>query len=210
MPSLLGLRHPVAYSRGIRQVPALEATVRRLLRVVGVGVAASCGPADVDRLPRPAPAETVGDTGPAVPTCLDEPAAVEVGTGVDAFYPLDDLDPVRVVFGSQGGYHVVTGLRACHLDARVAWVTTITHEGSGLVLSRLDYAQRTTDDGPCCGASYGHTGYLYDAYGGPLLEIGGEPTGEFLDGEVLAITIEARDPAGRTAAASRRVVARFR
>ena len=41
----------------------------------------------------------------------DYAPAVEIGTGADAFEPVADGGTVYVVFGPQGGYHILGSLR---------------------------------------------------------------------------------------------------
>jgi hypothetical protein len=73
-----------------------------------VVASASCGPS--------------GPVGPQVVPPVEVPATaptllVDVGTGTSEFVELADGDPVVLVSGGQGGYHVWTGVRV-H-DARI-------------------------------------------------------------------------------------------
>ena len=57
-----------------------------------------------------------GTNGSATPELVAVPATpatlrVEVGTGISEFVELADGDPVNLVYGSQGGYHVWTAIR---------------------------------------------------------------------------------------------------
>jgi hypothetical protein len=40
------------------------------------------------------------------------PSEVTLGTGEDAFVPVDDGDDITIVFGPQGGYHLTGSMRA--------------------------------------------------------------------------------------------------
>jgi hypothetical protein len=52
-----------------------------------------------------------GCGGPAI----DGPPAVELGTGLEAFQPLHDGDPITINMGPQGGYHLWAATRAANL-----------------------------------------------------------------------------------------------
>src|SRR5690606_16727858 len=59
---------------------------------------------------------STGEPEPPPPACLpgDETPTLELGNGEAGFM---DSDAVTLVYGPQGGYHIVLGLRATYLDA---------------------------------------------------------------------------------------------
>ena len=53
-----------------------------------------------------------GCSDPSAPAADAGPPFIELGTGERAFEPLSNGDPVEIVFGPQGGYHVWGTVRA--------------------------------------------------------------------------------------------------
>lgn len=58
--------------------------------------------------------------------------------------PLSDGDEVRLVHGSQGGYHIELDLYATSVDAEVQTVVTVSHDD--LLLTRTTFASTLEDD----------------------------------------------------------------
>lgn len=81
---------------------ALFQCLRVTLSVSVASLASGCGEASVDPLAAPP---------------LDEPPWIEVGTGRHAFVAVDDGAPLELVRGTQGGYHVLLGVRGRGFDA---------------------------------------------------------------------------------------------
>ncbi len=145
------------------------------------------------------------DTG-TPQTCGVTPPELSVGTGVEAFEPLSDLDAVEVVFGPQGGYHIVAALRACHMSPLLTVHIEMIDEATGATVADVDYLAPTLDEGDCCRSRADMYGYL-DVSTVP--GIAGQDPGAYLDGKVIAIAIAASDEDGATADASVRAIAEF-
>ena len=68
---------------------------------------------------------------------FDGPPAVDVGTGVDQFVALHDGDPVPIIHGIQGGYHVWGSVRAHNLapsDVKLRFTLTRVADGAAITL----------------------------------------------------------------------------
>lgn len=65
-----------------------------------------------------------GDSATADPGCVEDPEPVlHIGTGELAYQALDgDGDPIELVHGPQGGFHVVLALEAEGAEATDEWV----------------------------------------------------------------------------------------
>jgi hypothetical protein len=122
------------------------------------------------------------------------PSAVEVGSGSISFVPLTDGDPVDIIKGPQGGYHIWMSLRASkQLDPKLIAVKYIVTELDGgeisLNASRLNLqANGDTNDW------YGLQGLL--------------PNPAAVSGREVLLRIEAEDSAKKTAVDQRRVIPR--
>lgn len=155
------------------------------------------------------PATTTGPTGDSTSepdTCLVEgEPSLQVGTGVDAFEALSELDEVEVVFGPQGGYHVVTAVRVCHMEPLVTVRVQVIDEASSVAVADTSYLAPTLDAGGCCRERADMYGYL-DVGGVP--GVGTQSPGDYLDEEVLVIELSASDELGNEASGAVRVRAR--
>lgn len=78
------------------------------------------------------PAITELDAGP--PEDGGSPR-LEVGTGESTFVALNDGDPVELVHGPQGGYHVLVAVRATSLAATVGYAYEVRDEADAVVLT---------------------------------------------------------------------------
>jgi hypothetical protein len=143
------------------------------------------------------------DTGlPAA--CACEPATIEVGTGADAFEAVAEGDPVTMVHGPQGGWHVLGSARVANLAPIVAIHYTVTVEPEGVLVSDNDYRVQMLADGACGGTYPGMYGYLNVS----ALATGDADTPpELLAGRTLGLRMEATDVAGRAATDELSVVA---
>ena len=87
---------------------------RRLARVGMLVLLAGCTGGDKDSS---GPAR---DSAPPVDplceqdACLCEDPQVSVGTGDDSFVPLEEGDPVMMVHGPQGGWHMLGSVQVAH------------------------------------------------------------------------------------------------
>ncbi|MBW2257840.1 MAG: hypothetical protein JRI25_25005, partial [Deltaproteobacteria bacterium] len=134
-------------------------------------------------------------------SCLDNDPTVEVGTGELGFQSLSELDPVILVFGPQGGYHILGAAWVCNMPIPALVRFKIVHEESETLISDVLYRVRDPNEPPCCGFQTNLFGYI-DARNMP----GGdtESIPDLLAGEVVVMTM-AVDDETYTCTDSRRV-----
>ncbi len=163
----------------------------------------SCGPVPSDTASRPA---LPADSSDAVSeTCFDDAPFLEIGTGSSTWEPLEALDPVTMVHGPQGGWHILGGAAVHHTNAIVRIDFTITDAASGVVVSAVSYSIQLLREPDSC------TGHVANLYG--YLDVSGLDDGtgqtphELLDGSTLLMEMAATDSAGRIARGSLQVVA---
>ncbi|MEQ1504519.1 MAG: hypothetical protein ABMB14_19935 [Myxococcota bacterium] len=96
-----------------------------------------------------------GSTGACV-------AGITLGTGVDAFTPLSDDDPLAIVYGPQGGYHLPLAVRGCGAvpDAVDSHLTGDDPDGRRVVDLTVAHGWVPVDD--CCADALDLRGYLPD------------------------------------------------
>lgn len=141
--------------------------------------------------------------GELAPGCGEAAATVEVGTGEDTFTPLADGDPLTMVHGPQGGWHLLASARVTDTRSVVAITyTAATAAGVQVVWNR--YVVDLVPEAGCTGVYAGMYGYL-DVH---ALEDGEADTPpELLAGEELTLTLTVEDADGRVAVGEKRVVA---
>ena len=119
--------------------------------------------------------------------------AVEVGTGVDRFEPLEPGTDVEIVHGSQGGWHVLGAVRTWGLADVVRLTYTIERASDGALLSdNLFTVVSQPTPGACSREFSGLFGVL------SIAAIPHEDTdtpASLLDGERLRLVIAAEDDA---------------
>ncbi|MBX2800796.1 MAG: hypothetical protein KTR31_24150 [Myxococcales bacterium] len=132
---------------------------------------------------RPTADTPTGDTGTPAPTCS---ASVQLGTGIDAFEPLSAGDPLVMVFGPQGGYHLPLAVRACDLGkvARTVVVATPVGGTERVVDVTLDHLWWPESE--CCGV-------LLDLHGFLFLDSDPDWSPPVLDGTRVHVAIEVDD-----------------
>ena len=140
---------------------------------------------------RPDPPDT-GDP------CFWDPPEVEVGTGDDAFESLAAGDPVVMVHGPQGGWHMLGSVRVRHTTPVVNIRFTIdTVAGVSIADNNLNVL--LVDEGDCQGSYPGMYAYLDVRE----LEEGDRDTPpELLSYETLLMTAIITDQQDRVVAAS--------
>ena len=97
----------------------------------------SAPPADSAADSAPPAADSGGeDTAPPGDPCLpgDDPWLM-VGEGEAAFSEFQPGDPVELVHGPQGGYHVTLAIRAGYLDNSAPWIVRLAAVVEGEVLA---------------------------------------------------------------------------
>ena len=85
---------------------------------------------------------------------------VEIGTGEDGFEPLFAGDPVTMVHGPQGGWHVLGSVRIWNMGPIVDinfHVTSVLREA---VVAENNYRVATVAETDCTGLFWGMYGYL--------------------------------------------------
>lgn len=146
-----------------------------------------------------------GCTGGDPPVDCENPVvAVEIGTGDQSFEPLADGDPVTMVHGPQGGWHVWGSLRATGFAALVDIRYTIEDLDSGVFVCDQQYRVQTASVSECQGEYVGMFGYL-DV--GELAAGDADTPPELLAGHELEMCMRATDADGHDETACVRVVA---
>jgi len=112
--------------------------------------------------------------------------------GVQAgFESLAELDPVTLVFGPQGGYHIVGAARVCNMPVPAYVTFRIVHEETGALISNVLYGVNLENEPPCCASRANLYGYLdtREMPGGGQVE----DTVDLLADEVVVMTMEVED-----------------
>jgi hypothetical protein len=131
--------------------------------------------------------------------CACDAPSAEIGGGAYAFEPLAPGDPLVMVHGPQGGWHVLASLRLrSTLDiVDVAYAIDVLPDGPRV--SDQAYRVQLVPDGACAGTYPGMYGYL-DVSG--LADGEADTPPELLGGRALRLTLAATDAEGRVATAT--------
>ena len=142
------------------------------------------------------------DTGPR--PCFADPPAVTIGTGEASFLSLSDGDPVTMVHGPQGGWHIAGSVRIDNMDDVVDIRFTITEPSSGLVISDNTYRVMLVPSGRCTGEFISMYGYLavHEMAEGLM-----DTPPELLADAPLQLQMDVTDTSSRTTSASLSVIA---
>ncbi len=100
------------------------------------------------------------DTGTGPEACTDLPARVEIGTGDSTFEALVEAEPVVMVHGPQGGWHMLGSVRTHSMHNIIEVHYTVTDVESGVRVSDNNYRVAVVEDGECTGYYPGMYGYL--------------------------------------------------
>lgn len=138
------------------------------------------------------------------PCAAFDPFTLELGTGEETFETLEDGQPVMMVHGPQGGWHMLASARLENTTERVELHFVITHLDSGVVVADNTYKTRLETTGECQGQFVGMYGYL-NVF--PLAEGDDNTPPELLSYEDLRFDMTATDSEGRIATDSRLVLA---
>jgi len=144
----------------------------------------------------------VDDTG--TDSCWDKTPTIEVGTGETTFEPLEDGDPVVMVHGPQGGWHMLGSVRIHSMESIIEVSYTITDEISGVRVSDNTYRVAVVVDGECTGFYPGMYGYLTVD---ELVTPAANRPPELLSYKTLEMKMDVTDYGGRTASKTVRVIA---
>jgi hypothetical protein len=144
--------------------------------LAGAGCTAADDDAPADRVagdetPVDSAAETGGSDGP--PPCTP---ALEIGTGDVSFQALNPGDPVTIVYGPQGGWHVWTAGRVTGLGPTLRVLPGLTDLATGTPIAGLADTDDTTillaDFDGCSGSFAGQRAIIDDWVPpeGPLID----------------------------------------
>lgn len=179
--------------------PLLELPVRGLSCGLLVGIV-SCGAPSPD----PGPAGARSDSG-ALPTgCFANEAMVDVGTGATAFEPLAEGDPVVMVHGPQGGWHLLGSVRTHNMTEVVRIRFEVVVEDTGAVVADNSLYVQTLPDGDCAGVYPGMYAYLVVE---ELADGDADTPPELLAYKSLMFRAFVEDQDGRTASGEVRITA---
>ena len=142
------------------------------------------------------------DTG--VAGCFDQEPRLEVGTGETTFEGLNENDPVVMVHGPQGGWHMLGSVRTHNMETIIEVHYTITDEATGVLVSDNTYRVAVVSDGDCTGYYPGMYGYLTVS---DLATADATRPPELLGYNTVVMTMDVTDYGGRTASTSLRVLA---
>lgn len=107
--------------------------------------------------PDPEPDDT-GDVEPL--PCEEREPSIEIGTGDVTFEPLSENEPVVMVHGPQGGWHMLGSVRTHSMHNVIEVHFTVTDLESSVVVADNRYRVAVVEDGDCTGYYPGMYGYL--------------------------------------------------
>lgn len=144
-----------------------------------------------------------GGVDTATPPCLRADPELDVGTGDSAFEPLSPGDPVVMVHGPQGGWHMLGSVRVRN-TTDVVNIRFVIETLAGVVVADNDLNVLLVDEGECQGSYPGMYAYL-DVR---ALEDGEADTPpELLSYETVLMTATITDQEGRAVTGSLEVEA---
>ncbi len=146
----------------------------------------------------------VDDTGQGPLDCFALEPRAEVGTGETTFEGLSEDEPVVMVHGPQGGWHMLGGVRIHNMEPIIDVHFTIADEITGTIVSDNNYRVAVVQDGECTGFYPGMYGYLEVS---DLVTEGATRPPEVLGYKTVVMTMDVTDYGDRTASASVRVIA---
>jgi len=126
---------------------------------------------------------------PSVECGEGEPSAV-IGTGDQEFESLSAGDPVTMVHGPQGGWHILGSLRARHIHPVVDISYTIQSPFHSETVSMNNYRVLLTEGDDCTGTFLGMYGYLIGLPGEDFENI---YIPDLLGGHTLELRMDIRD-----------------
>jgi hypothetical protein len=118
-----------------------------LFALAAIGCSGNSGPNSDD--------SAAADSGVSGAGCSSGEASVELGTGEDAFEPLQDGDPVSVINGPQGGQHILGSVRTSNMTSVATVRLSIQRAEDDSYVSDQTYRlQFFEDDAERCEWSY--------------------------------------------------------
>ncbi len=97
---------------------------------------------------------------PAPAGCFDHDPDIEVGTGAASFVSLNEGDPVVMVHGPQGGWHLLGSVRAWNMTDVVQIHFLVTVEETGAVVADNSLYVQMIREEECLGVYPGMYAYL--------------------------------------------------
>jgi len=102
-----------------------------------------------------------GDSGEdVVGPCGSEGARIEIGTGTSSFESIAESDPVIMVHGPQGGWHMLGSIRAWNTTPIIRIAYSILAIEEDVFISDNNYHVMLAMDEECSGYYPGMYGYL--------------------------------------------------
>lgn len=152
------------------------------------------------------------DSG-AVGGCTDGSPTVSVGTGDVSFVALAAGDPVTIVFGPQGGWHIDVGGSVTAMNQEVAVTPKVTLVSQATQIAGDQQPQyiglASYDDAACTGQFWGIRAFVDDVVTPPLGMSYAEMICTF-EGQELTLEVTVEDiTTGKTATSSQSVIARL-
>jgi len=120
---------------------------RKAIFIFGAGVAAGC-------------TDSSSDSGGDVGVCGNDGARIEIGTGSASYEEIEALDPVMMVHGPQGGWHMLGSIRAWNTTPIIRISYDIRAVDSDVFISQNEYHVMLAMDEECSGYYPGMYGYL--------------------------------------------------
>ena len=142
---------------------------------------------------------TGDDTGRKDVPCEAAPPSVEIGTGDTTFESLVEAEPVVMVHGPQGGWHMLGSVRTHNMHNIIEVHYTVTDMESGVRVSDNNYRVAVVQDGECTGYYPGMYGYIDVAE--LVTEFATRPP-EVLGYHIVELRMAVKDYEGREAEAS--------
>lgn len=154
--------------------------------------------------PDPGGAADTADTGTAPTGCFASDATIDVGTGSSGFEVLEPDDPVVMVHGPQGGWHLLGSVRTHNMTDVVRIRFEVVVAETGFVVADNSLYVQTLPEGECSGVYPGM--YAYLVVDG-MADGDADTPPELLAYEPLVFRAIVEDQNGRTATAEVRITA---
>ena len=138
------------------------------------------------------------DSADPVDGCSASAAQIAIGTGSTAYESISESDPVMMVHGPQGGWHMLGSIRSWNTTPIIRIAYTIRAVEEDVIISDNDYHVMLAMDEECSGYYPGMYGYLDVA---PLADGDADEPAELLSYSTVELSMSIEDQDGRTASA---------
>jgi hypothetical protein len=140
------------------------------------------------------------DSGPGEEgACDSDGAQIEIGTGSSTFESVTELDPVMMVHGPQGGWHMLGSIRAWNTTPIIRIAYSIRAIEEDVLISDNDYHVMLAMDEECSGYYPGMYGYLDVS---PLAQGELDEPAELLSYASVEMSMSIEDQDGKSASAT--------